>query len=186
MACHHRSRCESVCHAGCKLIDAIATGRVAHQINLVRIDILKQNKILDEPIEERVDVPLVPKVPSIRRSPRRDVDSLVEFVQTLLVFPLAIVDLGRCPAATVHRDVETPTVGWFLPKDCVPKGHLQAIELNTFLLELLASCLSHPSHVVVDQKFLGGLGLFERQSLRRERLVRQRTSNVDGLLQIGF
>ena len=60
MASHHRSRSESVCHAGCKLVDTIPPGRVSHQIDFIRIDILKQNKILDEPIEESVDVTLVP------------------------------------------------------------------------------------------------------------------------------
>ena len=99
---------------------------------------------------------------------------------------MAIVDLGRSTAATVHRDVEAPTIGWFLAEDCVSKGHLQATELNTFLLELLASCLSQASHLVVDQEFLGGLGLLERQGLRRKRLIGQRPSNVDGALQIGF
>jgi len=101
---HHRGRRPAIRHSRRKLVDAITTGRVAHQINTVRVYTASRHVILDQAIKQTVDVRLMPQVPRVSRRARRDVNSLGRLVELNLVFPLAVVHLGRRTAAAVHRD----------------------------------------------------------------------------------
>ena len=57
---HHRGRRPAIRHSRRKLVDAITTGRVAHQINTVRVYAASRHVILDQAIKQAVDVRLMP------------------------------------------------------------------------------------------------------------------------------
>ena len=61
-------------------------------------------------IKERIDMPLMPKIPCIRRSAGSQIDPFFRFIKPNLIPPLRIVDpLGRSTAA-VQRKIQTPPV----------------------------------------------------------------------------
>ena len=105
---HHRGGGEAVGHARSELPDPVATGGITEQIDLVRVHAADREEILDQPVEQPVDVRLVPEIPSIGRGARRDHDALGRGVEPDLVAPLLVVDLGRGAATAVHRDPEAP------------------------------------------------------------------------------
>ena len=70
------------------------------------------DKIINQTGEHRVDVPLVPKVPSIGRSAGRHDDALRWSIETNLVFPLLVINRGRRTPATVHRNPQAPLTFW--------------------------------------------------------------------------
>ena len=105
---HHRGGSKPVGHPRGELPDPVATGGITEQVDLVRVHAADRDEILDQPVEETVDVRLVPEVPRVGRGARRDHDALGRGVEPDLVAPLLVVDLGRGTAAAVHRDPEAP------------------------------------------------------------------------------
>ena len=108
MTRHHGSRSEPVGHARGQLPDTVAASGVAHQVHAVRTHATHGDVIVDEALEHRVDVPLMPQVPGVGRGSRREVESLGGFIQADLVLPLLVVHLLRRAAATVHGNPQAP------------------------------------------------------------------------------
>ena len=82
--------------------DAVAAGGIAEHVDMVGIDAAQRDVVLDEAVEHRVDVRLVPEVPRVGRRARRDVDPFLRFVEADLVGPLLVVDGGRRAAPAVE------------------------------------------------------------------------------------
>ena len=64
---HHGRRRPAVGHARGELVDAVAAGRVAHDVNAVGVHLAEDEGVLQQPVEQDVDVRLVPQVPVVGR-----------------------------------------------------------------------------------------------------------------------
>ena len=132
-------------------------------VHSVRIDPLEHDQVRDQPVEQAVDVALVPHVPRIRRSTRGHIHAFRHTVQPLLVLPLPIVDaLGRS-AAAVHRDVQAAAVFRPLAGDAVVERHLQLARRQPPRLHLRRPRLPHTTNVIVPQQPLGFPGILAGQ-----------------------
>ena len=58
-----------------QLVNAIAAGRVAQQVDPIRVDVLYRDHVLDEPAEQAVNVILMPEVPGIGLRSRSEVNA---------------------------------------------------------------------------------------------------------------
>src|SRR6266545_1980585 len=94
---------------------AVASVRVAHDENLVRIHVAEKSELTREVGDEGIDVGIVEPVPGVIRRPERDVEVAaglrVVAIINLHVLPLAVIDLFGRAAAAVHRDEQRPTAG---------------------------------------------------------------------------
>ena len=146
MARHHRRRRPVVGHPGGELIDAVAAGRIAEDVDAIGIDLTGDQKILDEAVEEPVDVGFVPEIPGVCRGPGGDVDPLVDGVELFLVFPLLIVDARRSPAAAMKRDPEGMPPRGLLAKGLQEERHdkVAVAELAGLDLGLALGALRSP------------------------------------------
>ena len=116
MTGHHGGGRKPIGHAGGQLPDSVAPGRITHQINPIRTHPPHRDIVVDETLEHRIDVSLMPQIPRIRGSPRGDVESLAGLVQANLVLPLLIIHRLGCPTAPVHGNPQAP-----LPRRCLAK-----------------------------------------------------------------
>ena len=57
-----------------RLVDAVAAGGVAENVDAVRIDAFQNDQIFDEPVEHAVDVPFVPEAAGVGRRSRREIE----------------------------------------------------------------------------------------------------------------
>ena len=151
MTRHHRRGAKPVGHPRGELIDAIAPRRIPHQVDAVRIDVLEDDHILDQPIEEIVDVSLMPKIPSIGGRPRRHINTFLRNVKLLLVIPLLGVHSSGCSAATVHRDKKGSPRRWRIPVYLVPKRHLQSVDLQNPGIHIHLAVAANISLVTTDE-----------------------------------
>ena len=60
MAGHHCHGGKSVRHAWRELVYAVTARRVAHEVNAVWIHIMQRHKVFNQPVEESINVALVP------------------------------------------------------------------------------------------------------------------------------
>ena len=94
MSGHHGGSRQAIGHAWSHLVDTVTTGRVAHQVDSVGVDIFEDDQILDQAVKQRVDVSLVPEIPRVGGRPWGEVNPLGGLVESLLVVPL-LIDLDR-------------------------------------------------------------------------------------------
>jgi len=137
MSGHHRGTCQSICHSRCQLVDSITSGRIPNNVDGIRIHLFQNHQILNQSVEELVDVPLMPKIPSICRGSRSYIDHILRFVsisQANLVFPLGIIHSRRSSATPMHGDKEAPTLLWFLSIFFTLKTQGMVSDANHFLL----------------------------------------------------
>ena len=157
VAGHHGSSGETIGHARRELIDAVAAGGVAHQVDAVGIHVFEYDQVLNQPIEHRIDVFLVPEIPGVSGGARREVDAFLQFVETLLVLPLLIVDLFGRATAAVHGDEEAATSLGLFAEDLVGELHLQLAVLDDLRLHLFGARFPNsfdvffPEHVLCDE-----------------------------------
>ena len=149
---HHRRRGEAIRHTRRELPHTVAARRIAHQVHAIRIDAGGRDVALDQPLEQGVDVTLMPEVPCVGRRARRDVDALGRLVERELVRPLLIVDRGRRAAAAVHRDPQASPAQRRVAEASLAPTQLHAVELDlegrhlrgAFALELRELHLPQP------------------------------------------
>ena len=130
MPCHHRSCCPRVGHAWGHAPDTVATGRIAHDVDLVWIHVEPCHAHLDELFVEAVERLLAPHVPVVVGRTRSHVNTLRRTVEALLVAPLLVVHQRMGVAAAVQRYPQAASVAGFLAIDGFPDGHFQAVHLN--------------------------------------------------------
>src|SRR5688572_23819949 len=132
MPCHHRGCGKAIRHARAELVDTIPACRVAEDIHAIWVHIFQHDEILDEPVEEFIDVLLMPKVPGIRRCSWRDVNAfawLVAFAQLNLIAPLRVIYGRRGAASAVHRYEKTAAIrGGRIRKTQPVEFHFQITE----------------------------------------------------------
>ena len=82
--------------------------RIAHNKDLVGINVPKQPELQDEIVYQRIDVVVVETVPGVIWRAQGQVKVPTRFrmilVITLHLLPLAVVDRLRSTAASVHRN----------------------------------------------------------------------------------
>ena len=159
MAGHHRGGGQAVGQPRCELIAAVAAGRVAHQIDLVRIDPGEQHAVLDQAVEEIVDVAFVPQVPGVGRSPGGDVEAFRGLIEADLVLPLRVVDLGGRATAAVHGDPQAAAVRRSLAEDAGEQPHALVADGDDVVLQLGATSRCLLRAPMVPHEVDGGLGL---------------------------
>ena len=153
VSCHHGCSCPCVCHAGCHAPHTVASCGVSDEIYFVGVDIEVGYAHLDEGGIEGIEVGLEPHVPIIIGGTRCEIDAVLRSIELLLIFPLAVVDLGRSIAASMQGDEEAVTIGRFGAESGVPEGHDFAADDEVLVLPSLAiACLG-------VGKPLGGKGL---------------------------
>ena len=100
--------CEMVRHFRANRIGAITAVRIAHDEDLVRIDIAEQTELADQIVHERIHVVVVEAVPGVVGRAKREIQIPTAlrmiFVIILHLLPLAVVEGLRRATATVHGD----------------------------------------------------------------------------------
>ena len=163
MARHHRRRRPVVGHPGGELIDAVAAGGIAEDVDAIGIDLTGDQKILDEAVEEPVDVGFVPEIPGVCRGPGGDVDPLVDGVELFLVFPLLIVDARRSPAAAMKRDPEGMPPRGLLAKGLQEERHDKVAVAELAGLDLCLALGALFSSMGLPEEIAGGEGIGFRE-----------------------
>jgi hypothetical protein len=69
VAGHHGGGGEAVGHARGELPDTVAARGVPQQIDLVRVHAAEGDVVIDEPLEQGIDMRLMPEVPGVGRGP---------------------------------------------------------------------------------------------------------------------
>jgi hypothetical protein len=185
---HHRRGGPGVGHSRPDLVDAVAAGRVAEDVDAIGIHPLEDNQVLDESGEQAIDVRLVPEVPGVGRGPRAQVDPFLDRIELRLVAPLRVVDRLRRSAAAVKRQPQAPAGGRLLAERLRLEWHLELAVLELLLLHLFGPVLAEKDFVGLPEEVAGLFRVGLRERHRREVLLREigqvRRRGVDRLLQL--
>jgi len=136
MAGHHACGSEAIGHARAQLVHAVSARAVAHEVDAIGIHAVHQHHVLDQTIDERIHVRLMPQVPGVGGSSRRHIHPLFGRVQALLIAPLLIVHLRGCAAAAMQADPEASTARRRLTADGEPDRHAHFTDRDHTGLEL--------------------------------------------------
>ena len=168
VAGHHGGRGEPVGHARSQLPDPIAAGGVPHQVHPVRAHAPDGDIIVDEALEHRVDVALVPEVPGVGRGAGSHVESLGGLIQADLVLPLLVVHLLGRAAAAMHGDPQAPLPGRRLAEFLLQPTEGLALEGQFLLLEFRGALGHQLGHAVGRDHGQHTLGLCLGQGPRQQ------------------
>ena len=127
MTRHHGRGCPMVCHTGCHTPNTVTAGRIAQNIDLVRIDIIMRNHGTDDLQVHCVDRFLTPHIPCVPRSTGSHIDTLLWAVEKLLVTPLPVVHFSRHATASMKGYPEATPIGRLLAIDCPEEGHTEIV-----------------------------------------------------------
>ena len=141
--------------------------------------------ILDQPLEHRVDVALMPQVPGVGRSPRSDVNALRRLVEADLVLPLLVVHLRRGATAAMHRNPQAAAVRRGLAESLLEPAQGLVADLQRLFLHLLLPLHRNQSGAIRRKQsrhpgrhFLGQ-GRLQRGCVRLALRRRQRQPGLD-------
>ena len=140
MPSHHARRCPMVCHTRRHSPHAIATCRIAHDINLIGIDIVMGNHGSDEDTIHAVNGLLTPHVPSLEGRTRRHIHALAWTIQSHLVAPLLVVHFRRRPASSMQANPQASSVDRFISIDRPPQLHAVAVLPDDAVADDVSSC----------------------------------------------